>query len=335
MMGPCDSADLTMSQSITPDAIRPPADGRPGDLLDERGVTASAQAKPVVVSPVISRLRPMNLSSHFRAYSLRAEGGNGEPIDPILGVDHAWISAPQFPAHPHAGFSAVSYLFLDSETGIDNRDSLGNHNVIQPGGLHWTAAGRGVVHEEFPVETGKTVHTLQIFVNLPEARQNGAPFALSLAPSDVPVIHAAGAKVRVPLGTFSSAKSPLETPTELTLLDIALHDGAELCVPVPAGHAAFVMPIYGDLAINGQLFEREQFAVPAFPAQKTGHELVLSATRGNAKAVLFSGPPLRQPVHWQGPMAMASSAALASAIAAYQRGEFGTLDSPIVPANHL
>ncbi|MFP3758907.1 hypothetical protein SB751_34045, partial [Cupriavidus sp. SIMBA_020] len=63
-------------------------------MLDERGVTASARAKPVVVSPVISRLRPMNLSSHFRAYSLRAEGGNGEPIDPILGVDHAWISAP-------------------------------------------------------------------------------------------------------------------------------------------------------------------------------------------------------------------------------------------------
>ena len=66
-----------------------------------------------------------------------------EPIDPFLGVDHAWISTPTFQPHPHAGFSAVSYLFLDSETGIDNRDSLGNRNHIQPGGLHWTAAGAG------------------------------------------------------------------------------------------------------------------------------------------------------------------------------------------------
>lgn len=316
-----------MTPSLTPDATRLSTDGLRRNLRGEHGMPASAQAE-AAITPVISRLRAMNLSNHFRAYSLRGNGANGEPIDPVLGVDHAWISAPQFPAHPHAGFSAVSYLFLDSETGIDNRDSLGNHNVIQPGGLHWTAAGRGVVHEEFPVETGKTVHTLQIFVNLPEVRQSGAPFALSLEPSDVPVVHAPGAKVRVPLGTFSGAKSPLETPTKLTLLDIALEDGAELSVPIPAGHTAFVMPIYGELAVNGQLFEREQFAVPAFPAQKAGHELALSATRGSAKAVLFSGPPLRQPVYWQGPMAMASAEALASAIAAFQRGEFGTSDAP-------
>lgn len=286
-------------------------------------------------APVIARLRPMNLSSHFRAYSLRGEGADGEPIDPILGVDHAWISAPQFAAHPHAGFSAVSYLFLDSETGIDNRDSLGNHNVIQPGGLHWTAAGRGVVHEEFPVETGKTVHTLQIFVNLPRERQGGAPFALSLEPADVPVIHAPGAKVRVPLGSFGGVKSPLETPTELTMLDIALAEGAELHVPVPAGHAAFVMPIYGELSVNGQFFERERFAIPVFPALQVAQQLTLTAARGQAKAVVFSGPPLRQPVHWHGPMAMATPAALAAALASYQRGEFGTLDAPIMTGQEL
>jgi redox-sensitive bicupin YhaK (pirin superfamily) len=71
----------------------------------------------------------------------------------------------------------VSYLFLDSETGIDNRDALGNRNLIQPGGLHWTAAGKGVVHEEVPAEQGKTVHMLQIFINLPQEHQADAPFA--------------------------------------------------------------------------------------------------------------------------------------------------------------
>jgi len=89
----------------------------------------------------IVHLQRANQGSHFRAFSLR----DVDPalVDPFLGVDHAWISAPTFPPHPHAGFSAVSYLFLDSETGISNRDSLGNQNLIQPGGLHWTAAGRG------------------------------------------------------------------------------------------------------------------------------------------------------------------------------------------------
>lgn len=32
-------------------------------------------------------------------------------IDPFLSVDYFRMSAPTFPPHPHAGFSAVTYLF--------------------------------------------------------------------------------------------------------------------------------------------------------------------------------------------------------------------------------
>lgn len=78
---------------------------------------------------VIAPIQRANHGGHFRAYGLR---GVAELIDPFLGVDHYWMSAPTFPAHPHAGISAVSYLFLDSETGMVNRDSIGTHNLIQP-----------------------------------------------------------------------------------------------------------------------------------------------------------------------------------------------------------
>jgi redox-sensitive bicupin YhaK (pirin superfamily) len=61
----------------------------------------------------IARLQRTNRGSNFRAYGLHGDEA-AELIDPFLGVDHAWISAPTFPPHPHAGFSAVSYLFLDS-----------------------------------------------------------------------------------------------------------------------------------------------------------------------------------------------------------------------------
>jgi redox-sensitive bicupin YhaK (pirin superfamily) len=93
-------------------------------------------------------------------------------------------------------------------------------------------------------------------------------------------------------------------------------------------------PIYGKLAVNGEYYELDRFKLPAFPAQATAHSISLAATQGSVKAVVFSGRPLHQPVYWQGPMALASPEALAAAIAAYQRGDFGTLDSPIVPADH-
>lgn len=271
-----------------------------------------------------ARLQRMNNGSQFRAFNLRGDQYS-KPIDPFLGVDHAWISGPTFPPHPHAGFSAVSYLFLDSETGIDNRDSLGNRNLIQPGGLHWTAAGQGIVHEEVPAEPGKTVHMLQIFINLPEQKQDDAPFALSLEAQDVPVIYKSGAKIRVPLGSFEEAVSPLTVPTEVRLLDISLEAGSEVTISVSEGHIAFVMPIDGEISVDGQPFDLTEPKAAVDLPQAADRVVTLAARKGHAKAVMFSGTPLNQPVFWKGPLALASEEALARAIAGYQRGAFGNL----------
>lgn len=273
--------------------------------------------------PAIARLQRVSHGNHFRASNLR--GSETAPLDPFLGVDHAWISASTFPPHPHAGFSAVSYLFLDSETGINNRDSLGNENLISPGGMHWTAAGRGVMHEEVPAENGKSVHMLQIFINLASEKQGAEPFALSLAPEGVPVVQSPGIKVRIPLGSYGDARSPLTPPTEVTLLDISIDEGAELHVPVSAGHNAFVMPIQGAVMVDGHVFDSNELELPVFSVQGVARSITLQALQGAAKIVVFSGPPLCQPVHWHGPLALASGDALADALAAYKRGEFGQL----------
>lgn len=272
----------------------------------------------------VAQLSGMNIGTGFRAFALRG-GGTDEAIDPFLGVDHARMSEPTFATHPHAGFSAVSYLFLDSETGVNNKDSLGTRNLIKPGGLHWTAAGRGVVHDEVPAVTGKTVHMLQIFVNLPVAKQQDAPFALSLGPQDVPLVQLPGASIRVPLGSFGDARSPMRPPTEVNLIDISLQDGAELVLQVDAEHGAFILPVIGKLEIDGQRFDSNEPRLPLFPVQATAQNITLNAKHGPAQVVLFSGKPLRQPVHWHGPIAMASMAALNERMAAYQRGEFGTV----------
>lgn len=270
------------------------------------------------------QLQRMSHGQQFRAFTLRG-GAFAEPIDPFLAVDHTWISGPTFPPHPHAGFSAVSYLFDDSETGIDNEDSLGNRNLIQPGGLHWTAAGRGVVHEEVPAEEGRTVHMLQIFINLPQAEQENAPFALSLAPEDVPVVRLPGALVRVPLGSFAEVRSPLAPPTLVRMLDISLEAGAELSIPLHDGESAFVMPVSGEVRVDGLTFELEQATIPVIAPGRGQRSIAMQAGPGAARAVVFSGVPLRQSVYWKGPLALASMDALAHAIASYQKGLFGTL----------
>ena len=272
----------------------------------------------------IVKLQSMNIGNGFRATAIRG-GEMAKPIDPFLGVDHAYMSAPTFQPHPHAGFSAVSYLFEDSTTGILNRDSRGTQNLIKPGGLHWTAAGNGIVHEEIPAENSKMVHMLQIFVNLPIDKQNAEAFALSIEPNDVPVVQLNGATVRVPLGSYAEVSSPLQTPTEVSLLDITVDDGAAVLIPIATGKSAFVLPIIGNVKIDGENFVGGETTAPVYSEQNSPSNIKIQAINGIAQVVVFSGKPLKQPVYWKGSLALASPEALVDRITAYQRGEFGTL----------
>jgi redox-sensitive bicupin YhaK (pirin superfamily) len=272
----------------------------------------------------IAKLQSMNIGNGFRATAIRG-GEMAKPIDPFLGVDHAYMSAPTFKPHPHAGFSAVSYLFEDSTTGILNRDSRGTQNLIKPGGLHWTAAGKGIVHEEIPAENGKMVHMLQIFVNLPLHKQSAEAFALSIDPNDVPIAQLNGSTIRVPLGSYGDVSSPLQTPTEVTLLDITIDDGVEISIPISAGKSAFVLPIIGNVKIDGEFFVGGETTAPVYSEQNSSSEIKIQAINGKAQVVVFSGTPLKQPVYWKGSLALASPEALVERITAYQRGDFGTL----------
>lgn len=241
------------------------------------------------MSIVIAPVQRANHGRHFQGYGLRAEASL---ISPFIGVDHYWMNAPTFPPHRHQGMSAISYLFEDSETGMANRDSIGTQNLIQAGGLHWTTAGRGVTHEEVPAEVGKTVHGLQFFVDLSESNSQIEPFPLILEAQDVPVIHLPNARVRVPLGSYGDVHSPMNPPTEVTMLDISLQAGAEITVPIAIGCNMFAMPIEGTFEVEGQEFNPENLKLPVFPSQKFSRDMKFIANQGNAHIVLFSGLPL-------------------------------------------
>jgi len=71
----------------------------------------------------------------------------GRDIDRVIGIDHFHMRAPTFAPHPHAGFSAVTYLFEDSEGEFENRDSFGHRIVAQPGAVIWSVTGSGMLHD--------------------------------------------------------------------------------------------------------------------------------------------------------------------------------------------
>ena len=196
-----------------------------------------------------TRGRPLSIGNHFRAQSFR-EDQFGGAMDPLLMVDHFRMTEPTFGLHHHAGFSAVTYVFEDSRSAHQNTDSMGNNLPINPGSLHWMAAGRGVLHDEWPVGEEPETHGLQLFVNLPREKRYAEPYAIHLESADVPVYAAEGVRVRVVAGELKGVRSPVELPQPFSIFDGFLIAKANLEIPVPQGWNAWIYAVEGQIEIS-------------------------------------------------------------------------------------
>ena len=83
-----------------------------------------------------------------------------------------------------------------AEGRIGHSDNQGHEGTILPGDVQWMIAGRGLIHNEIPAE-GVTVHSLQLWVNLPAADKMTGPRYQDLAGDAVPVGRQPGVVVRV------------------------------------------------------------------------------------------------------------------------------------------
>jgi redox-sensitive bicupin YhaK (pirin superfamily) len=267
----------------------------------------------------------MHIGAGFQARHFAENSFHGL-IDPVVMLDHFHMTAPTFDPHPHAGISAVTYMFEDSASPHMNYDSLGNHGPIHPGDLHWFVAGNGAVHTEQPEGEHPYVHALQIFVNLPAAKKFIEPHAVHVDAADMPEFHAPGVRVRVVTGESHGLRSPALLPEPFTLLDGYLAADAVFEHVLPAGWNAMVYAVRGSLNLSGGdglLVLEETKAVGIGGA--TTLKLVAA---GDAHFVILSGPALNEPLVKHGPFVMNTPEQMSDRLQAYQRGEFGRLELP-------
>ncbi|HEU4410329.1 MAG TPA: pirin-like C-terminal cupin domain-containing protein [Polyangiaceae bacterium] len=247
-------------------------------------------------------------------------------LDPFLAFDHFEMAEPFFPPHPHAGFSAVTYMFPQSAGGFINRDSAGDRRAIRPGDLHWTAAGRGVVHEEVPAARGVACQGLQIFVNLHSSQKWSEPAALHLHEADVPRAATPGGEVRVVAGRHGGLRSPLRPPTDVTLLDVVLGAGESFEHEVPAGETRFLYVLDGELRAGPDGAPALLSGGDAVGFGDEGALVRAAAGERPAHFVLAGGRPLREPVVFYGPFCMTSRDEIERAVRDYEAGRMGRLE---------
>ncbi len=229
-------------------------------------------------------------------------------IDPVLNIDWFEMSGPTFPAHPHAGFSAVTYVFADSPNGFHNRDSQGDDHEIHPGGLHWTRASRGIIHEETPLLNGGPVRGLQIFLNLPAANQGDEAGAFPLPSNNVRTQAGDGWSSRTVIdGTIiGSAINALPAPVRIA--EVSIENGADYTFDLPSGWGGILIALEGQVALSGGQQLAATHAIGF--ASDDSAKVHIPAFNGPARIVIIMGQQLHQPVHAHGPLMLASAEAL-------------------------
>ncbi|MEZ5738150.1 MAG: pirin family protein [Burkholderiaceae bacterium] len=260
---------------------------------------AGVALRRVIGGPALSELDPFLLLDEFRS---------DVPGDYLAG----------FPNHPHRGFETVTYMLAGR---MRHEDNQGNRGQLGPGSIQWMTAGKGIVHAEMPEQVDGLMWGFQLWVNLPATDKMCEPRYQDIDPALVPRIEPVpGASVGVLSGQFLEARGPVTAvAVEPLYLDVGLQPGAELLVPVPAGHAAFVYVFDGRMSVGSQATEvgRGHLAV-----LDDGDGVTLRAAAGGARCLVVAGRPLDEPVVRYGPFVMNTEQQIHEAIHDFQQGRF-------------
>jgi redox-sensitive bicupin YhaK (pirin superfamily) len=106
-------------------------------------------------------------------------------------------------------------------------------------------AGRGLIHNEIPTE-GVTVHSLQLWINLPAAHKMTAPRYQDLAGGAVPVRRQPGVEIRVFSGASGGVTAPTKNVVPVTMVEVRLDQGTAVRQDLPADYNAAVVVLEGE-----------------------------------------------------------------------------------------
>jgi redox-sensitive bicupin YhaK (pirin superfamily) len=246
-------------------------------------------------------------------------------LDPFLMLDEFFSDDPDdylagFPAHPHRGFETVTYM-LDGH--MRHEDSFGNRGDLGPGDVQWMTAAHGIIHSEMPQQTEGRMRGFQLWINLP-AHEKMKPAAYRDIPArEIPSVALAnGGEVRVIAGALQHEGRTTEGPiagltTAPIYFDVRLPAGAEVSIPLPAAHNAFVYVYEGEATVGGR---RKRLPHRAAGVLTPGGGLTLAGGAGGARLLVLAGRPIGEPIVQYGPFVMNTREEIEQAIADYQGG---------------
>jgi quercetin 2,3-dioxygenase len=243
------------------------------------------------------------------------EPGNWAASDPFLLLMEDTYGRNTFSPHPHRGIETFSFI-LDGE--LEHFDNHGNGGRVSSGDALLMTAGRGIVHDERPVDD-RLAHIYQLWVNLPKSDKLTDARVQELHASNAPERKEPGVTARIFSGSSAETTAETKNFAPFLFVDVSMAPGARFEQDFPGDYNGFLIMVTGtatvgrkDTLLNeGQLAWLEHIAEPS--------KVSLTAGAAGCRVMAVAGQPLREPVASRGPFVMNDSKELDQAFAEFRR----------------
>ncbi|WP_444907302.1 pirin family protein [Microbulbifer sp. SSSA008] len=249
---------------------------------------------------------------------------NLEMLDPFLLLDSFESDNPNeyiggFPNHPHRGFETVTYMINGK---IRHKDNMGNEGVIEPNGVQWMTAGKGVIHSEMPEQKDGLLRGLQLWVNLPKDKKMIDPDYQEFEESQISSeATTKGQNIKVIAGTTNLGTEGVVENRYVypTYIDVTLAQDHKFVQNLEETHNAFIYVIEGSLntgSKKSKLVERQLGTLTK------GSQVLIEAGGKGSRFILVAGKPLNEPVVRGGPFVMNTKEELFQAFYDFNNNKF-------------
>ncbi|GEN35092.1 MULTISPECIES: pirin family protein [Aneurinibacillus] len=247
------------------------------------------------------------------------EPGNWKEYDPFLFLAEDWFQHGVFDFHPHRGIETVTYVI---EGTLEHYDNYGGEDQLEPGDAQWMTAGRGVIHKE-TAAVGNTVHSLQLWVNLPRSKKMIEPRYQNLRAKDMPVRHEEGAVIRVFSGSSAGVTASTLNHVPVTMVEMQLEPGVTVTQDLPGSYNGFIYILEGSGYFGTNETEgKKNQALLLGPGNHSKESEIAIRAKEKLRLLLYAGEPVKEPVVAYGPFVMNTEEEIRQAIADYREGKF-------------
>ncbi|WP_300690691.1 pirin family protein [Chryseobacterium sp.] len=245
---------------------------------------------------------------------------NWKEFDPFLLMAEDKFKKNAFDFHPHRGMETVTYI-INGE--LQHTDNKGGKGTLHSGDVQWMTAGNGIIHLEEPAGN-TTVHSLQLWVNLPQDKKMTSPRYQDILSSDAPLRKEEGVIYRVFSGNSANVISPTKNHAPISMVEISIEAEHTAIQDLSSDSNGFIYVLEGTGIFGANLVVAEKGDVLLLdsPIQDSEKSEIVIKAENTLKVLFFAGKPLEEPIVAKGPFVMNTEDEIKQAYADFRSGKF-------------